>query len=364
MKLTIIRRSHGAILIIVLWFIAIITVMVATLANETRLSAKTVFHHQQALQQWIDTLATLHKAEMELILSRFPPDPDSDEMKLLPSERKNSFYRFDGRELNLTYPTTKDVTVRIFDHAGKINLQRLSRRQFRDILIKHLGENEPAKLDEIQDTWEDWIDRDDAKRLSGAEKDYYEKQTPPYEPRNGRIETVRELLLIKGMDEAFKDFDLDTAFTVYGDVTGINPNIATYEALSQLPGLDEESIQQILIRRRTEEFKSNADFNEFMQPEQLAEFLPWVNFSTSNYYTIAIQSKAPDESTDSEDEIATENTEVPLPNKQEKQPQYAYMVTLQIMGTNELPKILYVNPYGILPDNHHEEIALDKEGLN
>jgi len=355
------KQTQGAILIIVLWFIAIITIMVATLAGETRLSAKTVFHHQQALQQWIDTLTTLHKAEMELILSRLPPDPDSEEMKLMPGERKNPLYQFDGRELTLAYAVPEGVIVRIFDHAGKINLQRLSRQQFRDILIKHLGEGEPAKLDEIQEAWEDWIDRDDAKRLNGAEKDYYEKLTPPYEPRNGRIETTRELLLIKGMDEVFKDFDIDTAFTVYGDITGINPNLATPEALSQLPGLNAESIQEILTRRRAKEFKSNSDFNEFMQPEQLAEFIPWINFSTSNYYTIAIQLKSPDE------QVATEKNEVnTIGDNSSKKQQYAYMETLQLMGTHQIPKILMINPYGILPDNSHEAlgIELEKEILN
>lgn len=363
------QYSQGAILIIALWFIAIITVMVATLATETRLSAQVVFHHQQALQQWIDTLDALHKAEMELIVARLPPDPDSEEMRLPVSERKNTYYRFDGRELTLAYPAAKGITIRIFDHAGKINLQRLSRTQFRDILEKYIGEGEPAKLDELQDAWEDWIDRDDAKRMNGAEKDYYEKLTPPYEPRNGRIETVKELSLIKGMDEVFKELDMETAFTIYGDITGINPNLASHEALSQIPGLDEESIKEILTRRRTKEFKDNSDFNEFMQPEQLAQFLPWINFSTSNYYTIAIQLNTDEEEqpiqenettkADEIDENKDKKDEEDIPTTtRKKQPQYAYMVTLQVMGTNQIPKILLVNPYGILPDNSYETEAI------
>lgn len=363
------QHSRGAILIIVLWFIAIITVMVATLATETRLSAQVVFHHQRALQQWIDTLDALHKAEMELIVARLPPDPDSEEMRLPVSERKNTYYRFDGRELTLAYPAAKGITIRIFDHAGKINLQRLSRTQFRDILEKYIGEDEPAKLDELQDAWEDWIDRDDAKRMNGAEKDYYEKLTPPYEPRNGRIETVKELSLIKGMDKVFKDLDMETAFTIYGDITGINPNLAGHEALSQIPGLDEESIKQILTRRRAKEFKDNSDFNEFMQPEQLAQFLPWINFSTSNYYTIAIQldteeekpiQEQEDEVDGNKDEKDKDEEDVPI-TTQKKQPQYAYMITLQVMGTNQIPKILLVNPYGILPDNSYEMAAIQLE---
>jgi len=48
----------------------------------------------------------------------------------------------------------------------------------------------------LEDAWHDWIDGDELKRINGAEKDYYETLSPPYEPRNSRLETVEELLLI------------------------------------------------------------------------------------------------------------------------------------------------------------------------
>ncbi len=51
----------------------------------------------------------------------------------------------------------------------------------------------------IADAIMDWIDEDDEPREYGAEFDYYQTLQPPYTPKNGPLETVEELLLVRGM---------------------------------------------------------------------------------------------------------------------------------------------------------------------
>lgn len=46
----------------------------------------------------------------------------------------------------------------------------------------------------------DWIDRDDAEHLQGAESDYYLGFDPPYEAKNGPIDDLSELLLVQGVN--------------------------------------------------------------------------------------------------------------------------------------------------------------------
>ena len=53
--------------------------------------------------------------------------------------------------------------------------------------------------DIIVDSILDWIDTDDLHRLNGAESDYYQSLPNPYKAKNGRLDTLEELLLIKGM---------------------------------------------------------------------------------------------------------------------------------------------------------------------
>jgi competence ComEA-like helix-hairpin-helix protein len=45
----------------------------------------------------------------------------------------------------------------------------------------------------------DWRDADNQVTPGGAEADYYNSLQPPYQPRNGPFQTVRELLMVKGI---------------------------------------------------------------------------------------------------------------------------------------------------------------------
>lgn len=372
-KRTTLNQQSGVILIIVLWFLIIVTAMVATLASETRLSAQIVHYNKLALQNWNDTLQALAAAQMELFINQMQ-DPPGQQQEVPLSERKNKRYRFDGRVLDLAYPIPDTVTVRIYDEAGKINLLSLPDQQMRQLLEKRIGKD-PDKITALLDAWKDWSDPDDLKHTNGAEKDYYETLSPPYEPRNAQIETVEELLLIKGFAEAFKGVEMDAAFTVgVQNLPGgfqLNPNLATREALMLIPGLDEELVNTILTKRREKEFKK-GDFNEFIQPEQLAEINPWMNpNSASAIYTIAIQTKnseAIDEKNkpESSEKKTEDNLKTKADNQEdnttdssssESEQQRAYLVTVQISGSNQKPKVLMVNPYGVLPDTRHETLA-------
>ncbi len=361
------RQQQGVILIIVLWFIVMITVLVAALATETRLTAEAVFHNQENLQIWNDTLKALRIAEMELLLATMPAIADDEERQEYIKESKNWFYRFNGQILNTAYPLPKTVTVRIYDHAGKINLQRLTTDRMRDLLEKQIG-SDIEQLQALNDAWQDWIDADELKRQNGAEKEYYEELSSPYQPRNRILETVEELLLIKGFADIFKNIEMENAFTTLSNSWQINPNLATKEALMLLPGMTGGMADAILVQRRQKDFKSIQDITQLevfkeLDFESRNKFLPWLYFSTSNFYTIAIQVKPPqmkDEAEEEENPAVENRQELPSPvDSTEKQ--FAFMVTLQTRGSRKPPKILMVNPYSVLPDSRHELVPLEED---
>jgi hypothetical protein len=57
----------------------------------------------------------------------------------------------------------------------------------------------PGMTEEVADAILDWIDEDDEPREYGAEIDYYASMQPAYAPRNGPLETIEELLLVRGV---------------------------------------------------------------------------------------------------------------------------------------------------------------------
>jgi hypothetical protein len=60
----------------------------------------------------------------------------------------------------------------------------------------------PEMTEEIADAILDWLDPDDEPRELGAESDYYTSLDPPYSSKNSTLDTVEELLLVKGVTPA------------------------------------------------------------------------------------------------------------------------------------------------------------------
>lgn len=57
----------------------------------------------------------------------------------------------------------------------------------------------PGMTEDVADAILDWIDADDEPRELGCEMEYYSGLSPPYAPKNGPMETVEELLLVRGV---------------------------------------------------------------------------------------------------------------------------------------------------------------------
>ena len=57
----------------------------------------------------------------------------------------------------------------------------------------------PGMTEDVADAILDWLDPDDEPRELGCEVEYYSGLSPPYAPKNGPVDTVEELLLVRGV---------------------------------------------------------------------------------------------------------------------------------------------------------------------
>ncbi|MCI0740165.1 MAG: general secretion pathway protein GspK [Gemmataceae bacterium] len=94
------------------------------------------------------------------------------------------------------------ATVRygMIDEGGKININAAMKRdpsgkQLYDMLAKL-----PNMTDEIANAIIDWLDADSQPRPNGAESDYYSGLSPSYRTKNGPLDSIEELLLVRGVD--------------------------------------------------------------------------------------------------------------------------------------------------------------------
>jgi type II secretory pathway component PulK len=90
--------------------------------------------------------------------------------------------------------------------------------------------NLPGMTQDIADSILDWLDTDDQPREYGAETEYYSTLQPPYQPKNGPLSTVEELLLVRGVTPAL----------LFGNDVNRNGRIDPDEATSNIsiPGVD------------------------------------------------------------------------------------------------------------------------------
>ena len=91
------------------------------------------------------------------------------------------------------------VRYGVTDESAKLNLNSLMRLDpSGDTLSKALL-NLPNMTADIADAVVDYLDADDTPRPAGAESSYYAGLSPPYRAKNGPLNSVDELLLVRGV---------------------------------------------------------------------------------------------------------------------------------------------------------------------
>jgi len=350
-------RQSGAVLILTLWTIVLLSMLVLVMAAEARFSAELSRSQIGRTGNRVDTLTALNAAEMELLLETMPEpaadtDPEDDD------DVRNPDFRFNGQALELAYAHPETVEVRIYDHAGKINLRNLTEDRLR-LMLEHLmeaaeGEVDDDEITELLAAWGDWIDEDDGIRVEGAEEEYYLSLEQPYLPRQGQLESVEELLLIRGFDKWFGDVNLGAAFTLHTDSDLVNLNTASREALALIPGLDAEAIDAIVAYRQEQDFTDFLELEDIVSDDGMAEFQPWVDFAgVSPFYTVLV---VPGELTrpgaaEGETEAGSEaGTEAGSRQEAWRQPRFGGLSkVVRVDDSSQRPFVLRVDPVARLP---------------
>ena len=87
----------------------------------------------------------------------------------------------------------------VTDESGKINLNAVMQIDSSGQTLYNMLMQLPNMTDDVANSILDWLDPDDDPRESGAESDYYSSLSPPYQAKNGPLDSLEELLLVKGV---------------------------------------------------------------------------------------------------------------------------------------------------------------------
>jgi len=188
-------HPRGFALIAVLLVLAMLGVLGAEFAYSMRLEATSV-------RAYKDTLMAAHLAEaaVEQAIREIAGDVAH---AVLAEDGVLTFYDRARRELKRLPRTNVPLgpghfSYRITDEEARVNLNAAPPDRVERLLLA-LG-IEKSERDTINDSLQDWRDANDDHRLNGAESDdYYLKLPVPYRAKNANLDSITELLQIKGV---------------------------------------------------------------------------------------------------------------------------------------------------------------------
>jgi general secretion pathway protein K len=155
------------------------------------------------------------------------------------------------------------LRVRMVDEGGKININRATEETLRRV-FSNLG-LDGARRDVLVDAILDWRDEDDLHRVNGAESEYYQALEQPYSARNGPLDTVADLLWIRGISrdlyfgsgendpsggEQAPAIPLREIFTVDSPIDRVNLRTASAPVIHALTGIPLERCRAFVEERR------------------------------------------------------------------------------------------------------------------
>jgi general secretion pathway protein K len=243
------KSKKGIALLMVLWVLAILTVIVFSFSYMGRTETLSTMSFRDGVEKEFLAEAGVQRGIMEIFYA---------------NANVNRTVTLEGKEVWKTDGTPYTVqtkgghfTVSITDETGKIDINTLTDTS--GIILKNLlmhlgvpGDN----ADTIVDSILDWKDKTGGNlhRLHGAGDDYYMSLPNPYKPKHDDFDALEELLLVKGMTRDIlygdgKKEGLIDFITINSKTNMINLNKARKEVLASVPGITPEIADAIISLR-------------------------------------------------------------------------------------------------------------------
>lgn len=221
-------RQRGVAFIIVIWLLALLTILLGAFALISRTEGMQARHMYDATVARYAAEAGINQAAYFLSV------PDQ-ELRWIP----------DGREYQVVFDEF-DIRVKVTDESGLIDLNAADIKMLTELFAGIGVEQDQA--DALAAAIQDWRDADDLVSPNGAEDAEYAAEGYSWGPRNAPFDLVSELLQVLGMTpDIYRQ--VERSLTVYAGQSRPNLAFAPYEILLSLPGMTPEMAQQIIEAR-------------------------------------------------------------------------------------------------------------------
>ena len=247
-------REEGAVLLLVLLILTLISVLVLSWAQEWRTELKLASNFGEAHKAHRLAEAGIYYALGKLVIAKAA---EADRLKTVGSQSQEvprELWQGDQRPHVLELPDGK-AEIRIGDESGKINLNFAPEEVLKKFFAG-LGLAEP-QIRTMVDSIQDWRTKESSPRPNGAKSAYYLNLDPPYVAKNGNFETVEELAWVRGFEGSPLIPRLSQWLTVQAGDRSVNVNTAPLEVLLAM-GFSQAAAQNIIATRQSDPFPKFA----------------------------------------------------------------------------------------------------------
>jgi len=292
------NNYKGIALLMVLWVLVLLMVLVFSFSYMTRIEIDSEIFFSERLTNDFLFEGAINRAVIEILYAKRYPN-EKNIWNLYGTPNKGDI---DGT----TY------FVKIIPELSRVDLNYAPDVILKG-LLKNIGVNE-ERANIIIDSLRDWQDRDNLHRLYGAEDEYYQSLIRPYRCKNDNLNSVEEIMLIKGIDEELfygnnKRVGLKDLVTVYTNSKKININSASKEVLLAIPGFSEDMVNTVMEYRKKNLFKSITEISSILG-DAYSSVSPYITLSEGNTYRILVYTEKNKFATEAVVRVNTLNYEI------------------------------------------------------
>lgn len=226
------NRKHisqtGFVLVLVLWFLTLISVIALHLSQMTRSDAQLANNLVMAAR-----LSHANDAGVSWALWNLGRPPEAR-------------WLADGAQQYLDLGDTQ-VLVSLQDEYGKLDINQIDSPRLIN-LFQSVGVSDGLSV-LLADAILDWRDADSLRRLNGAEDQDYQLDGRSYGAADEPFESIAELRKILGMEEWIYQ-RIRPAVTVYAGRDAVNPLVAPRTVLMSFPNADPSAVDLYIRDRR------------------------------------------------------------------------------------------------------------------
>ena len=284
------QSPRGFVLLAVLWVTALLSMFALNYSTEARLKGLSVQTSRDLSRDRLLLLSALELGRHEYL--KYLANKDS-------LEDKDFMEWITGRPLELLYPRHepyrvevdgRSVLVAIIAGTGRLNVNTIAQPLLERIL-EVCGVEPGLRMTMIVNALLDWRDHDDLHRLEGAESDYYLGLDLPYHAKNEDVQSLEELLLVRGVSpELYHGTPDGPGLVDFLDTTGKNTvldvNSVSPKAFALIAGFPEEAAEAIVAVRKTIPISDMAELTDLVPQPFMSQFMEYFGVEESPRVTL------------------------------------------------------------------------------